>query len=799
MSKRRANSAKSAPQQAKGPTRCSAAQVSSKRGGISFAQAAKSTPLRPSSRKAPTARRPQPQAHSARRGAPAAGSSSRFAQARPDEAQGRRRPQARGRSSRSETRREPAREKRDFSGFPAPIAFFCRHIRIMGPFALVVLAVLVAVLLDFGIAFGKVHPGVKVQGVDVGGLSQGEAAQRIEEALKPQLSTVQISLYRDEAVAAADGAQLASAQGASDEHAAAADEYDDDLAAEQSSAGTTGVDLDGDGKDDRWTISASTVGAAVDSESLAAKAYAVGRGLSLFSGRWNALFGKVDIPASITCNQDLLSTLSTELNAAVGTAMVDYQIQIENGAAQLSEGHEGLVVDEDALTQNMAPAFFDSSAPATTIPMQASPIHITQATAQKVLDQVDTALSQPFTISYADKSWTLDAAAIGALVGQQILAPGDVLVFSDNTQKVARSSDGAQASYDASTGADESGYTLQAYIDQDKADAYIVGLLGDAAEGDVRDASFDTSGGEVTIVESHVGTGPDHHAAALAMQDDLFGTAAEHSVQIEEVVIQPKITTEDAQGMGIKERLASWSIPLSGTEARMHNIDVLCQLIDGSLVKPGDTWSFNATTGERTEEKGFQKAPVIVDGAHEDQLGGGVCQVATCVFNTACYAGLGIENRVNHSFYIPAYDDEGFADATVSWPEPDFAFVNDMDNWVLLTANTDDGSVNVALWGTSDGRSVTCERGEWQEGEKYQQIRQEDPTLAAGVTELTQSGVDGRKIKIRYTATSATGEVLHDIEFNSEYVPQNEITKVGTNTDANAPTSVAEAKARSSG
>ena len=315
----------------------------------------------------------------------------------------------------------------------------------------------------------------------------------------------------------------------------------------------------------------------------------------------------------------------------------------------------------------------------------------------------------------------------------------------------------------------------------------------------MRDASFDTSGGEVSIIESHVGTGPDHHAAALAMQDDLFGAATGHSVQIEEVVIQPNITTEDAEKMGIVERLSTWSIPLSGTTARVNNIDLLCQLIDGSLVEPGGTWSFNATTGERTEDKGFQKAPVIVNGAHEDQLGGGVCQVATCVFNSACYAGLGIENRVNHSFYIPAYDDEGFADATVSWPDPDFAFVNDMSTWVLLTASADDGVVRVSLWGTSDGRTVTCERGEWQEGEKYQQIRQEDPTLAAGVTELTQSGVDGRTIKIRYIATSASGEVLHDIEFKSEYVPQNEITKVGTNTDADAPTSVAEAKERSSG
>ncbi len=676
-------------------------------------------------------------------------------------------------------------------------AFAHAHPRIAFPLAAILIVFILAVVVDLAVSMGKVHPGVKVQGVDVGGLTHEEAAQRIEEQLKPRLNDATISLYKDEATAQNDGAQLASA-GSADPHAAAADEDDTDAAAGTDGQATTGVDSDGDGTDDRWNVTASTVGAAIDSEKLADEAFAQGRSWAFFSERIDALLGKTDIPASITCNSDLLSDLSAEINEAIGTPIVDYTVAIDDGEASISEGHDGRSVDEGALTENMCTAFFDSSAPATTIPLQTSSVHIARDTAERVLSQIQHALSQPFTVSYNDKSWTLDAAAIGALVGQQVLAPGEVLVFEENTQKVKQAADGAQAGYDTSAGTDASGYVLQAFIDQDKADAHIVELLGDEAEGDVQNASFDTSSGTPQIVESHVGTGPDHHGAARAMQDDLFGDAGEHSVKIEEVVIQPEISTEDAQKMGIAERLSSWSIPMSGTTARMGNIDLLCKLIDGSLVKPGGTWSFNATTGERTEAKGFQKAPVIVNGAHEDQLGGGVCQVATCVYNAACYAGLGIENRVNHSFYISTYDDTGFADATVSWPEPDFAFVNDMDNWVLLTASADEDAVTVSLWGTKDGRVVTCERGEWQEGEKYQQIRQEDPTLAAGVTELTQSGVDGRKIKIHYLVKSASGETLHDIEFNSEYVPQNEITKVGTSTDANAAKSVSEAKSRSS-
>ena len=417
-----------------------------------FAQAARSGSARPSSRKVSAAYRPKQQGDPGR--FPTYRPRSRPAQSRPSEMQPVYRPQAQGRLGRPAARHETPPEDRGVTGFSAFLVFFRRHIRIMGPAALLVVALVAAVAIYLVVSVGKVHPGVKVQGVDVGGLTQEEAAARIEEGLKPQLSSAQIALYRDEASAAGDGAQLASARNASDEHIATADEYDEDLAAEQGSGSTTGVDLDGDGKDDRWNISASTVGAAVDAEKLAGQAYAVGRSLSFIPERLDALFGKVDIPASITCNHELLSSLSDELNAAVGTVMVDYQIKVEDGAAQLSEGHEGLAVDEDALTQSMAPAFFDSSAPATTIPMQTVSIHVSSDTAQKVLDQVRSALSQPFTITYADKSWTLDAATIGTLVGQQILSPGEVLVFSDNTQKVENVSDGAQASYDTSAGTD---------------------------------------------------------------------------------------------------------------------------------------------------------------------------------------------------------------------------------------------------------------------------------------------------------------------------------------------------------
>ena len=115
----------------------------------------------------------------------------------------------------------------------------------------------------------------------------------------------------------------------------------------------------------------------------------------------------------------------------------------------------------------------------------------------------------------------------------------------------------------------------------------------------------------------------------------------------------------------------------------------------------------------------------------------------------------------------------------MSWPEPDLQWVNDTENYILLTAGIEDGEVVVRMWGTDDGRTVTCDRGEWKDGEKYKTIRERDNSLKRGETEVVQSGHDGREIYIHYIAKSKSGEVLHDINFHSVYKAQNEIIKCG--------------------
>lgn len=667
--------------------------------------------------------------------------------------------------------------QRTSSNGEAFAGFFRRHLKVCLPIALAAVLVVAGGIFDIASSFGKIHPGVTVCGVDVGGMSKEEAAQLLSEQLSTPLEDARVTIYTSQENAASDGATLLSEE----------EDSASGLVPRAQAQELAATDMDGDGSSDKWTVTTETVGAYPDGQAMAEEAYLVGREGNFIVERLSAWLGKKDCSPLLGFSVDLMNSLCDEIDASCGKKVVDSKISVSAGVASVVEGSDGWLVNHERLAALITRAVYGNESTAVLAPMETVQMRIQPATAQRVADQVTAALADDITITYEDDEWVLDEYKLGDMLSQVVLEPGKYLSIGNGTQKKAsiptkEEDPEFQLPYDTSAGLDEqSGYTLQCYVNQKTVDAFLVDALGSKATGNAKNARFDTSDGEtVKIIKSKNGKGPDRNAAALQLQNMLFGNDSGTLIAMEDTVIKPALTTEDAEAMGIKERLASWSIPLSGTSARITNIKLLCKLIDGSIVAPGDSWSFNETTGERTAEKGFKAAPVIVNGKHEDQLGGGVCQVATCVFNAACYSGLGIVTRTNHDFYIPAYDDEGFADATVSWDVPDLEWLNDTEHYILLTADASGEDVVVSLWGTDDGRKVSCERGEWKAGAKYKTIKENDDTLPYGTTVVEQNGVDGRSIQIRYYVVSKSGEVLHDITFNSYYIAQNKIVRVGT-------------------
>ena len=156
----------------------------------------------------------------------------------------------------------------------------------------------------------------------------------------------------------------------------------------------------------------------------------------------------------------------------------------------------------------------------------------------------------------------------------------------------------------------------------------------------------------------------------------------------------------------------------------------MADLIDGALIAPGARFSFNDTTGERNAAKGFEEAPVIINGELQTGIGGGVCQVSTTVFNAAFEAGLSIERRTNHALYINHYPLG--RDATVNYPDLDLIFTNDTDRWLLVRTFVGAGSLTVNLYGTPQDRRVETETAPLEVDGKVPWKRINDKTLFRG-------------------------------------------------------------------
>jgi vancomycin resistance protein YoaR len=120
-------------------------------------------------------------------------------------------------------------------------------------------------------------------------------------------------------------------------------------------------------------------------------------------------------------------------------------------------------------------------------------------------------------------------------------------------------------------------------------------------------------------------------------------------------VAQPDLTTAEAQALGVRERVSTFTTRFPNNPPRTTNIRIAARRLDGVLVRPGEVFSLNETLGRRTPAKGYQQAPVIESGRLVKDYGGGVSQVSTTLFNAVFFAGLDVVTHKPHSFYISRY------------------------------------------------------------------------------------------------------------------------------------------------
>ncbi|HSB39625.1 MAG TPA: VanW family protein [Gaiellaceae bacterium] len=302
--------------------------------------------------------------------------------------------------------------------------------------------------------------------------------------------------------------------------------------------------------------------------------------------------------------------------------------------------------------------------------------------------------------------------------------------------------------------------------------------LGRGIGRPARDATFrPLSSGRVVVVPAR----PGRAVNAIATGRNILAAALSPTARTARVVVihaEPKRTTAQARAMGITTRVGRYETIYGGDPNRIHNVQLVAHLVDGKLIAPGATFSFNRATGARTADKGFLEAPVIINGELTTGLGGGVCQVSTTVFNAAYEAGLKITERTNHALYISHYP-QG-RDATVNYPDVDLQFVNDTDHWLLLRTYVGSYSLDVELYGAPLHRRIVSETRPLVETGGPPLQRVPDAAMFVGQTVVEESGEPSRSTSVRRRVYTAGGALLYDNTWYSSYRGEPRVVRVGT-------------------
>jgi vancomycin resistance protein YoaR len=295
-----------------------------------------------------------------------------------------------------------------------------------------------------------------------------------------------------------------------------------------------------------------------------------------------------------------------------------------------------------------------------------------------------------------------------------------------------------------------------------------------------RDAGFAVHGESVQVVPARDGLEVNVPQAARAILRAAT-TPTNRVARLTIVRAAPERSTAEALAMGIDRRMSSYKTYYSGTADRITNLQLGVKALDDTLVPPGGTFSLNGAIGERTIERGFRSAPVIIGNEYAEEVGGGTSQVATTAFNAAWEAGLRITERHPHSLYISRY--QLGRDATVYWPSLDLKFVNDTKSWVLVKGFAESDGISIAIYGGEDRRVDSSATPLVVTG-RVPVERVDDPKLPKGKTVVEEEGSAPTRTTATREIYSEDGELIRSETWTTNYEGETRIVRVGTKVGA---------------
>ncbi len=382
---------------------------------------------------------------------------------------------------------------------------------------------------------------------------------------------------------------------------------------------------------------------------------------------WDYYTGGDDLDAVVDVDDDVLLAAIDEVSADTGTPARDGKVRFTRTGVQTKDPKVGAAVDPEVAADAVVAAYLD----------------------QEPSVDLEVGEVQP-DIDADDVREALETFANPAMSGPV------VLIFDESRVRLSPRQYSGALSMKGRDG------ELVPTVDADRITELVEGAT--SGSGAPVDARVELVNGRPKVIPSKPGVTFDPADITDTFLDLVARPEGGRVLEVEATVDEAAFTTRDARDLKIKEKVSEFTTYFPYAEYRNINIGRAADIVNGTLLEPGEQFSLNGIVGERTRENGFTEGFIISNGILKLDLGGGVSQMATTTFNAMFFAGLKDIEHKPHSFYIDRYPVG--REATVAWPTVDLAFENDTEYGVLIESFVNDatastqGSVTVRMYST---------------------------------------------------------------------------------------------------
>ncbi len=274
------------------------------------------------------------------------------------------------------------------------------------------------------------------------------------------------------------------------------------------------------------------------------------------------------------------------------------------------------------------------------------------------------------------------------------------------------------------------------------------------------------------ITDHVVGVRFDKDAAMAAVA----AASPDEVVSVPLIFTQPEVTTEQLTATLFHDVIGTCTTTVGGTNNRASNVKLAASLVDGTILIPGDIFSYNGVVGSRQASRGFLPAPAYVGGETVNEVGGGICQLSSTIYLASMRANLEIVERYNHSYAV-GYVPDGM-DATVYYGSLDFRFKNNMEKPIKISCSMEGRTLTVNIYGTKENDYTVKITNKLLSTSPYKTIYQEDASIQSG-QKVKTTGYTGKTVETYRSIYDANGNLISSkLEAVSRYKTRNKVVLV---------------------